>query len=143
MSKIKDILEKIRPDNTCNKQARHVERVAAITHASDAVGWRPVPYTIPDRYAKFLQNLDSDIESIIEQAGPDQYNPRYFERTVDEEVDLALKEVVLQQIEHARSIASIHNYQKQSIEKIQLNLARLENDLEKVRRYRDESYYAD
>lgn len=141
MNKLKDILNKLRPDNTSNKRVKNVERVSAITHASDAVGWRPVPYATPDRFEKFLKNFDSDIESFITQAGPDKYNPRFYERTVDEEVKLALKEAASQNTEHVRSIALIRNYQNQSLKKIQLDLERLEKELERVRRYRDESYY--
>ena len=94
MSKVKNILSKLRPDRTDSKQAKTVERIAAIGHSSDAVGWRPVPYTIPDRFNQFISHLDSDIESFISQGNPDRYNALYFEGTVDAEVKLALKETL-------------------------------------------------
>ena len=87
MSKVKNILDKLRPDNTNNKQAKTVERIAAIGHTTDAVGWRPVPYTTPDRFNQFLTNLESDIDSFIAKANPDRYNPCFYERTVDGDRD--------------------------------------------------------
>ena len=75
MSKVKNFLNKLLPDRSDSKQAKTVERIAAIGHTTDAVGWRPVPYTTPDRFAQFLSDLDSDIGRFIAQAGPDRYNP--------------------------------------------------------------------
>lgn len=131
MSKVKSILDKLRPDRSDSKQAKTVERIAAIGHTTEAVGWRPVPYTTPDRFDRFLSNLDSDIESFIAQAGPDRYNPRFYERTVDGEVDLALKELKAQRTEHKRSIHNIRIYQQASLKDIENHLRRMEEALAK------------
>ena len=131
MSKVKNLLDKLRPDRSDNKQAKTVERIAAIGHTTEAVGWRPVPYTAPNRFDQFLSNLDSDIESFISQAGPDRYNPRFYERTVDGEVALALKELKAQRTEHKRSIHNIRIYQQASLKDIENNLQRMEEALAK------------
>lgn len=133
MSKVKNILDKLRPDNTNNKQAKTVERIAAIGHTTDAVGWRPVPYTTPERFDQFLTNLESDIDSFIAKANPDRYNPRFYERTVDGEVDLALKELAAQRTEHVRAIHNIRNYQIASQKDIEYHLQRMEEALDRIK----------
>ena len=126
MSKIKNMLEKLRPNQIDNKQAKTVERIAAIGHSSDAVGWRPVPYITPDRFEQFLGNLDADIESFIAQANPDCYNAHFYEKTVDGEVTLALKELAAQRTEHKRSIHNIRIYQQASLIDIENHRKRME-----------------
>lgn len=133
MSKVKNILDKLRPDNTNNKQAKTVERIAAIGHTTDAVGWRPVPYTTPDRFNQFLTNLESDIDSFIAKANPDRYNPCFYERTVDGEVALALKELAAQRTEHVRAIHNIRNYQIASKKDIEYHLQRMEEALDRIK----------
>ena len=115
MSKIKNMLEKLRPNQIDNKQAKTVERIAAIGHSSDAVGWRPVPYITPDRF-----------ESFIAQANPDCYNAHFYEKTVDGEVTLALKELAAQRTEHKRSIHNIRIYQQASLIDIENHRKRME-----------------
>lgn len=131
MSKVNNILDKLRPDRSDSKQVKTVERIAAIGHTTEAVGWRPVPYTTPDRFEQFLSNLDSDIESFIAQAGPDRYNPRFYERIVDEEVNLALKQLAPQRTEHKRSIHNIRIYQQASLKDTEGHLQRMEEALAK------------
>lgn len=129
MAKLKNILNKLRPDRTDNKQAKTVERVAAIGHSSDAVGWRPVPYTTPDHFAQFLSNLDADITAFISQANPDCYNARFYERTINDEIALALKELDSQRTEHKRSIHNIRIYQQASLTAIESHRQRMEEAL--------------
>lgn len=131
MSKVKNILDKLRPDSNGNKQAKTVERIAAIGHTNDAIGWRPVPYTTPDRFTNFLSNLDSDIESFIAQAGPDRYNTRFYDRIVDGEVNLAITELKAQRTEHKRSIHNIRIYQQASLKDIENHLQRMKEALTK------------
>lgn len=126
MNKIKNILSKLRPDRTDSKQAKTVERIAAIGHSSDAVGWRPVSYTIPDRFNQFISHLDSDIESFISQSNPDRYNALFFEGTVNAEVKLAVKELAVQLTDHKRSIHNIRLYQTASLKNLETNLQRME-----------------
>lgn len=131
MSKVKNVLDKLRPDRSDSKQAKTVERIAAIGHTGDAVGWRPVPYTTPDRYAQFLSNLDSDIGSFIAKAGPDRYNPEFYTRNVDGEVALAIKELKSQRTEHKRSIHNIRIYQQACLKDLENHLQRMEEALAK------------
>lgn len=126
MSKGKNMLDKLRPDRTDKKHAKTVERIAAIGHTTDAVGWRPVPYTTPQRFEQFLSNLDSKIEDFIAKASPDRYNPRFFEQIINEEVALALKELAMQRTEHVRSIHNIRNYQNASLADIEMHLQRMQ-----------------
>lgn len=136
MSKLKNILDKLRPDRTDSKQVKTVERIAAIGHTTDAVGWRPIPYTVPKRFEQFLADVDADVESFIAKAGPDRYNPRFYERIVDGEVALALKELECQRTEHKRSIHNIRGYQKASLKDIEGDLQRMEEALEKNKEVR-------
>lgn len=131
MSKVKNILDKLRPDSNGNKQAKTVERIAAIGHTTDAIGWRPVPYTTPDRFTKFLSDLDSDIGSFIAKAGPDKYNPEYYKIIVDGEVALAIKELKPQRTEHERSIHNIRIYQQACLKDLENHLQRMEEALAK------------
>lgn len=131
MTKLKSILNKLRPDRIDNKQVRTVERIAAIDHSSDAVGWRPVPYTTPDSFEQFLANLDSDMERFIAQANPDRYNACFYETTIDAQVNLALKELATQRTEHRRSIHNIRIYQRASLTDMENHLHRMEEALAK------------
>lgn len=131
MSKMKNILDKLRPDHNDNKQAKNVERIAAIGHTSEAIGWRPVPYEIPKDFQNFLNHLDSTIDAFISQAGPDRYNARYFEEVIETEYLRALKELVLQKTEHIRSIHNIEIYQKASLSDLEFDLQRMEEALDK------------
>lgn len=133
MSKAKNLLEKLRPDRTDKKQVKTVERIAAIGHTTDAVGWRPVSYTIPDRFRQFLDNLDADIDHFIAHAHPDQYNPRFYEKTVDEEVALALQELEMQREEHIRSIHNIRTYQHASLKDMESHLQRMKETLDNIK----------
>lgn len=131
MNKIKNMLDKLRPDRTDKKHAKTVERIAAIGHTTDAVGWRPVPYTIPQRFEQFLSNLDDNIKDFIAKASPDRYNPRFFEQVINEEVSLALKELDMQRTEHCRSIHNIRIYQNASLADIEMHLQRMKEALSK------------
>lgn len=124
--KWKEFLANLRPDRTDSKQVKTVERIAAINHSTEAVGWRPVGYTIPEHFEKFLQNLEADVEDLISKANPDMYNPRFYDKTVDIEVEIAKKELAGQRIEHERSIHNIRIYQQASLADIENHLHRVE-----------------
>ena len=68
----KTIVDRLRPDRTRNKYFKGAERKETILHSTDAIGWRPMEYYIPDRFQQFLSNLDSDIDTLISKAGPDR-----------------------------------------------------------------------
>ena len=131
MSKVKNILDKLRPDHNDNKQAKNIERIAAIGHTSDAIGWRPVPYEIPAAYQNFLNNLDSEIDAFISQTNPDRYNAGYFEEVIEAECKLALEEAGLQKIEHGRSIHNIEIYQQACLSDLEFHLQRMKEALDK------------
>ena len=131
MFKLKNILNKLRPDHTDNKQVETVERIAVIGHSCDAIGWRPVSYAIPKHFEQFLSNLNTDMEHFIAQANPDKYNAHFFVSTIDNEVALALKELATQRIEHKRSIHNIRIYQKASLTDLTNRLKRMEETLKK------------
>ena len=78
----KTIVDRLRPDRTRNKYFKGAERKETILHSTDAIGWRPMEYYIPDRFQQFLSNLDSDIDTLISKAGPDRYNPGYYEKII-------------------------------------------------------------
>ena len=86
---LKTIVDRLRPDHTKNKYFKGAERKETILHSTDAIGWRPIEYYIPERFQQFLSNLDSDIESLISKAGPDRYNPGYYEKIIVAEMALA------------------------------------------------------
>lgn len=126
MTKMKNFLNKLRPDRTDGKQAKTVERIAVIGHSCDAVGWRPVSYTVPERFERFISELDSDINGFISKANPDRYNACFYNTTVDREVELALKELVPQRTEHKRSIHNIRLYQQACLLDMENHLQRME-----------------
>ena len=131
MSKFKNILNKLRPNHTDNKQVETVEHIAAIGHSCDAIGWRPISYSTPKHFEQFLSNLDTDIEQFIAQTNPDKYNANFFVSTIDNEVALALKELATQRTEHRRSIHNIRIYQKASLTDLTNRLKRMEEALNK------------
>lgn len=124
-----NLLDLLNPHRTNAKQARTVERIAAIGHSCDAVGWRPVSYDMPERFERFLDTLESDIDSLIAGAHPDLYNARYYEETVDREVQIALMELRSQRTEHLRSIHNIRIYQNASLEDIHSHIRQLTESL--------------
>lgn len=134
MSKVTNILDKLRPDRNDNKQVKNVERIAAICHTSEAIGWGPVPYEIPKDFQNFLDHLDSTIDAFISQAVPDRYNARYFEEVIETEYLRALKELALQKTEHIRSIHNIEIYQKASLSDLEFDLQRMEEALDKKKK---------
>ena len=131
MSKVKNILDKLRPDHNDNKQAKNVERIAAIGHTSEAIGWRPIPYEIPASYQDFLDNLDADLDDFISQANPDRYNAEYFVEVIEEACKRALEKLPAQKIEHGRSIHNIEIYQQACLNDLELDLQRMEEALAK------------
>lgn len=133
MGKKKRFLDMLRPDRLDSKRDAAAERITAIGHSSDAVGWRPVPYTTPERFEQFLSDLDPDIESFITKANPDRDNPHFYEKTVDKEVALALKELESQRTEHKRYIHNIRIYQQASLTYMQNHLRSMEEALARKR----------
>ena len=131
MGKVKNILDRLRPDHNDNKQVKNVERIATIGYTSEAIGWRPIPYEIPEGYQNFLDNLDSAIDAFISQANPDRYNACYFEEVIEAECKRALDELALQEIEHGRSIYNIKSYQETCLSALELDLQRMEEALDK------------
>lgn len=131
MSKVKNILDKLRPDYNDNKQSKSIERIAAIGHTSDAIGWRPVPYEIPVTYQNFLANLDTEIDAFISKANPDRYNAGYFEEVIEAEFKLAVEEAGLQKIEHGRSIHNIEIYQQACLKDLKSHHQRMKEALDK------------
>ena len=126
MSKLKNFLNGFRPDRTNAKQMKTIERIGVINHSCDAIGWRPCLYTIPAQFEHFLKELDSDIDAFISKAGPDRYNARFYETTVDREVELALKELAAQHVEHKKSIHNIRIYQQASLLNAEAHLHEME-----------------
>lgn len=112
--KEKNILKKLCPDILNRKQAKTVEQISVIGHSSDAVGWRPVPYRIPERFEAFMENLDQDIEDILNHANPDMYNAHFYDEVVMREVEIALRELYLQRSDHERTEHNIRLYQTAS-----------------------------
>lgn len=131
MSKVKNILEKLRPDHNGMKQVKNVERIAAIGHTSEAIGWRPVAYEIPEDFQRFLEELDDSLDAFISQAGPDRYNARYFEEVIEAEHRYALGVLALQETEHIRSIHNIEIYKKACLADLEFDLQRMEEALDK------------
>lgn len=129
MAKLKNFLDKLRPNRTDSRQVETVERIAIIGHSHDAVGWRPVPYTTPDRFEQFLSSLETDIDTLISKANPDRYNARFYEETINNEVELALKELISQRTDHKRSIHNIRIYQQASLTDIENHLRSMEGAL--------------
>lgn len=133
--KIGSLLNKLRPDRTDNKQAVNVEQVAVIGHSCDAVGWRPVPYKIPDDFAAFHANVENDVNAFISKAHPDMYNVHFYKGTVQSALKKALDDLESQRIEHKRSIHNIRIYQEASLTDLTLYLARLEEALREKEEY--------
>ncbi len=126
---LKTIVDRLRPDRTKNKYFKGAERKETIIHSTDAIGWRPVEYYIPERFQQFLSNLDSDIDSLISKAGPDRYNPGYYEKIIAAEMALAMKEIERQRIEHTKDIHLIRIYQNADLETVESDIERLEQAL--------------
>lgn len=125
----KTIVDRLRPDRIRNKYFKGAERKETILHSTDAIGWRPVEYCIPERFQQFLSNLDSDIDSLISKAGPDRYNPGYYEKIIVAEMALAMKEIERQRIEHTKDIHLIRIYQNANLEAVESDIERVEQAL--------------
>lgn len=139
MGKVKSILEKLFSRGTDKKHKSDNERIVTIDHRCEAVGWRPLPYTMPERFSEFQKNLDSDIDSFIKKANPDQYNKAYFDAIIDEEVKLALCECEPQRTNHGYSIADIEGQKKTKMRELDDIIREMEEHLDELRRYIDES----
>ena len=129
--KITNLLNKLHPEQTDHKQAVNVEQISVIGHSCDAVGWRPVPYTVPERFAAFHANVEKDVTAFISKAHPDMYNVHFYEGNVQAALKGALNELEMQRIEHMRSIHNIRIYQNASKTDLESYLANLEDDLKK------------
>lgn len=127
---LKTIVDRLRPDRIRNKYFKGAERKETILHSTDAIGWRPVEYCIPERFQQFLSNLDSDIDSLISKAGPDRYNPGYYEKIIVAEMALAMKEIERQRIEHTKDIHLIRIHQNANLEAVESDIERVEQALD-------------
>lgn len=127
----KNTLNKLRPDYNALKHVTNTERIAAIGHTDEAIGWRPMPYKIPDSFLQFLDNLDTDLEDFISKSNPDRYNAEYYLEVIEEACNCALKELPEQKIEHIRSIHNIEIYQQACLKDRELDLQRMEEALAK------------
>ena len=127
---LKTIVDRLRPDRTINKYFKGAERKETILHSTDAIGWRPIEYYIPERFQQFLSNLDSDIESLISKAGPDRYNPGYYEKIIVAEMALAMKEIEQQRVEHTKDIHLIRIYQNANLKAVESDIERVEQALD-------------
>lgn len=125
---MKNILDFLNPNRNANKQAKLIERVSAISHSCDAIGWRPLPYALPQRFQSFIAD-DNDMADLISQTNADMFNPRYYEGIVDAETAIDKCEVSQQKIDHVRIIHQIRIYQKASLLNIQQQIARMEDEL--------------
>ena len=127
--KIGEFLSMLHPDQTDHKQAVNVEQIAVIGHSCDAVGWRPVPYTVPEEYSAFHSNVRQDVTEFILKAHPDAYNVHFYEERVQVALKKALDSLEGQRVEHMRSNHNIHIYQQASKNNLESYLARLEDAL--------------
>ena len=127
---LKTIVDRLRPDHTKNKYFKGAERKETILHSTDAIGWRPIEYYIPERFQQFLSNLDSDIESLISKAGPDRYNPGYYEKIIVAEMALAMKEIEQHRVEHTKDIHLIRIYQNANLKAVESDIERVEQALD-------------
>ncbi len=135
--KLGNLLNKLRPEQTDPKQAVNVEQVAVIGHSCDAVGWRPIPYKIPEEFAAFHANVENDVADFISKAHPDMYNVHFYEGAVQSALKIGLDDLESQRIEHIRSIHNIRIYQDASLTDLKLYLARLEEALMKKEAYNE------
>ena len=126
---LKTIVDRLRPDRTRNKYFKGAERKETILHSTDAIGWRPVEYYIPERFQQFLSNLDSDNESLISKAGPDKYNPGYYKKIIVAEMALAMSEIDRQRVEHTKDIHLIRIHQNANLEAVESDIERVEQAL--------------
>ena len=122
-------LDKLHPEHTDLKETRNVEQISVIGHSCDAVGWRPVSYTVPAEFAEFHANVETDVYAFIQKAHPDMYNVHFYEETVQLALKSALAALEIQRTEHKRSIHNIRTYQEASRTDLELYLARLEESL--------------
>ena len=127
--KKKGFLDMLHPARMDYKEAKNVEQISVIGHSCDAVGWRPIPYTIPEEFAAFHADVENDVSALIQKAHPDMYNVRFYDETVQAALRTALDALESQRTEHMRGIYSIRTYQEASRTDLELDLARLEDAL--------------
>ena len=128
-NKKKSLLDILHPRRTDQKEVKTVEQFSVIRHSCDAVGWRPIPYTIPEEFAAFHADVEKDVSELIQKAHPDMYNVRFYDETVQAALRTALDALESQRTEHMRGIYSIRTYQEASRTDLELDLARLEDAL--------------
>ena len=136
--KIGDLLSKLHPDQTDHKQAINVEQIAVIGHSCDAVGWRPVPYTVPEEFSAFHANVRQDVAEFISKAHPDTYNVHFYEKHVKVALKKALDSLEGQRVEHMRSIHNIRIYEDASKTDLESYLVRLLDALRRKEESDDE-----
>ncbi len=127
--KSKSLLDLLHPGHTDHKEAKNVEQLSVIGHSCNAVGWRPIPYKIPEEFAAFHADVEKDVSSLIQKAHPDMYNVRFYAETVQAALKTALDALEYQRAEHLRGIYNIRTYQEASRTDLELFLARLEEAL--------------
>lgn len=103
-------------------------KAAVIPHTTNAVGWQPASYEIPSQYASFLDQADSEIKAFLQATDADQYNPNFYEKIIQSQLELAQKQLVPQIHDHARAIHAIHVYQNTTL----FQLMQEEQELEKA-----------
>ena len=128
-NKKRSFLDILRPGRTDRKEVKTVEQFSVIGHSCDAVGWRPIPYTIPEEFAAFHAGVERDVSELIQKARPDMFNVRFYDETVQAALRTALDALESQRTEHMRSICNIRTYQEASKADLELYLARLEEAL--------------
>lgn len=129
--KMDSLLNKLNPKRTDNKSVVNVEQVSVIGHSCDAVGWRPVAYSVPDAFERFHANVEKDVAAFISRAHPDMYNIYFYEETKEAAVKKAMTELDVQRAEHQRSIHNIRIYQDAALTDLVLYLTQLEEELKR------------
>lgn len=129
-----NIFSKTTPEVLSKRQAGLNNRISVITHMTDAVGWRPVEYEMPDRIQHFLAGLEGNATRFLDSTKPDMYNARFYTATISHEIQVALTYLEREHIRNRKNINGIREYQNAVRNKLKTRLDRLQNELERINR---------
>jgi hypothetical protein len=114
------------------------EHEAVIKKWHEVIGLRPVDYEITDEFALFEATFDDKLKEMLNQAGPDMYNDRYYDSVIDAQVNKAFAALGQQRVTHLRTVKRINNTRDAAIFELELELEHCKATIRELESFQSE-----
>ena len=134
MKTIKDLIGKVKTEikGRTTLKKRVTEHYGSLC-TDNLSGFYQPEYTIPKVILEFSKNGEKFMRDRIKGMKPDMFNESFLDRHIEDLIELAKDDIVLQRRGHERTISDIRVAQMSRIRMFQDELATTEREIAKIR----------